>query len=596
MPDETSSQNNLISSPNLKALKLYVNYMWHFRFHSVLSLLFSLTLALRDTLVPLLIALTLGQWIKSGELPVGLLILTGCVQLVLIIAAWLLDRNGVAKLHQKMADLLYEKAFVYLVHQDYSFFANRFSGALVTQASRFAKSYSTFNDVVFFDLVPQVTAVLIAVSIMIFYSPLIGVLTLLAWLISLGVVVGFGLQRLPLRRSAVAKESEQVGELADVVTNALTVKTFAAEDIEAARYDVINKARGWFFLRSWHRAVRNAWIVEVLCALLQMMVLVSGILAMYYGKLEIATFLLFQVYALRIIDNIRRGTMIVRQLEVVSGDAQEMAELLEQPPFVQNKAFSEQSAIRKGVISIDNIRFKYDDVSASQEALFENFTLDIAAGEKIGLVGPSGGGKTTITRLLLRFMDVQGGSIKIDGQDIRDIKQQDLRRAIAYVPQEPLLFHRSIKDNIRYGQPDATDEEIISVAKKSFAHAFIKTLPEGYNTLVGERGVKLSGGQRQRVAIARAMLTNAPVLILDEATSALDSESERVIQKALWELMKDKTAVVIAHRLSTIQRMDRIIVLDEGRIIEQGTHKKLLENDKLYARLWSHQSGGFIEE
>jgi ATP-binding cassette subfamily B protein len=326
-----------------------------------------------------------------------------------------------------------------------------------------------------------------------------------------------------------------------------------------------------------------------------MVILVGGLWALSRHKFDVATFLLFQVYIMRIIDNVRRSTMIVRQLEVVAGDAQEMTELLEQPPLVQDKPVTEKSRIAKGSIAFDAMTFQYDDANMA-ETLFENFNLDIKPGEKVGLVGPSGGGKTTITRLLLRFMDIQDGYIKIDGQDIRDIKQQDLRRAIAYVPQEPLLFHRSIKDNIRYGRPSAGDDEVIAVAKKAFAHDFIKTLPQGYDTLVGERGVKLSGGQRQRVAIARAMLKNAPILILDEATSALDSESEQLIQKALWELMKDKTAVVIAHRLSTIQRMDRIVVLDEGRIIEQGAHQTLLKHKGLYARLWRHQSGGFLEE
>jgi ATP-binding cassette subfamily B protein len=271
-----------------------------------------------------------------------------------------------------------------------------------------------------------------------------------------------------------------------------------------------------------------------------------------------------------------------------------MTELLEQPPQVQDKPFAEESEIARGAIGFSDMTFRYSD-AASNDTLFKDFDLSVKSGEKIGLVGPSGGGKTTITRLLLRFMDIQSGAITIDGQDIRDIKQRDLRRAIAYVPQEPLLFHRTIKENIRYGRPQATDAEVIGVAKKSYAHEFVSALPQGYDTLVGERGVKLSGGQRQRVAIARAMLKNAPILVLDEATSALDSQSEQLIQKALWQLMKDKTAVVIAHRLSTINHMDRIIVLDKGRITEQGSHQQLLDQKGLYAKLWSHQSGGFIE-
>jgi ATP-binding cassette subfamily B protein len=304
---------------------------------------------------------------------------------------------------------------------------------------------------------------------------------------------------------------------------------------------------------------------------------------------------LFQVYILRVIDNISRSVFMVRQLEAVAGDAQEMTELFEQPPHIQDEPFAEKIRIRKGALDFKDVSFQYEDAAAGQDSLFEGFDLHVDSGRKIGLVGPSGGGKTTITRLLLRFVDIQRGSITVDGQDIRAIKQQSLRQAIAYVPQDPVLFHRSIKENIAYGKPKASDKEIIAAAKRSFAHDFIKALPDGYDTLVGERGVKLSGGQRQRIVIARAMLADAPVLVLDEATSALDSESERVIQQALWELMKGRTAVVIAHRLSTIQRMDRIVVLDEGRIIEEGSHKSLLRKNGLYARLWRHQSGGFID-
>jgi ATP-binding cassette subfamily B protein len=211
-------------------------------------------------------------------------------------------------------------------------------------------------------------------------------------------------------------------------------------------------------------------------------------------------------------------------------------------------------------------------------------------------VGPSGGGKTTLSSLLLRFMDVNEGEICIDGQNITHITQADLRQNIAYVPQEPMLFHRTIRDNIRYGEIEAGSQAVEAVAKMAHAHEFISNLSHGYDTLVGERGIKLSGGQRQRVAIARAMLKNAPILILDEATSALDSESEVLIQDALWKLMEGRTAIVIAHRLSTIQKMDRIVVLDNGKIVEQGTHHELLAHKGLYAKLWAHQSGGFIEE
>jgi ATP-binding cassette subfamily B protein len=234
--------------------------------------------------------------------------------------------------------------------------------------------------------------------------------------------------------------------------------------------------------------------------------------------------------------------------------------------------------------------------SRQDDALFAHLNLTIKASEKIGLVGHSGSGKTTLTKLLLRFSDIDDGKILIDGQNIADITQDALRQQIAYVPQEPLLFHRSIRENIAYGKPEASDTEVTEAARKAHALDFIEKLPQQFDTLVGERGVKLSGGQRQRIAIARAILKDAPILVLDEATSALDSESEKLIQAALWELMKGRTAIVIAHRLSTIQKMDRIVVLHDGEIMEQGTHAKLVENSGIYAQLWAHQSGGFLED
>ncbi len=248
--------------------------------------------------------------------------------------------------------------------------------------------------------------------------------------------------------------------------------------------------------------------------------------------------------------------------------------------------------VAAGKIEWKGVDFKYQD-----NLVFEKFDLRIAPGARVGLVGTSGAGKSTFVSLLLRQHDLNSGAILIDDQNIARVTQDSLRENVAVVPQEPMLFHRSIRENIAYGKPGATDEEIIEVAKKAHAHDFVVSLRDGYSTLVGERGIKLSGGQKQRIAIARAMLKNAPILILDEATSALDSESEVLIQKALHELMAGKTVIAIAHRLSTLREMDRIIVLEKGKIAEDGTHTTLSKKrGGIYARLWKHQAGGILTE
>jgi ATP-binding cassette subfamily B protein len=284
---------------------------------------------------------------------------------------------------------------------------------------------------------------------------------------------------------------------------------------------------------------------------------------------------------------------VIRNYNKVIGDAHEMVDILHLPASVRD-LYETDLVVSQGLIEIDDITFGHDD--QHDEPLFEHFDLTVLPGEKVGLVGQSGSGKTTLTRLLLRFSDLGAGQIRIDGQDIAGVRQRSLRRQISYVPQEPLLFHRSLRENIAYGLPGATAEQVIDAARRAYALEFIESLPNGFDTLVGERGVKLSGGQRQRIAIARAILKDARILVLDEATSALDSESEVHIQRALAQAMAGRTTLVIAHRLSTIQAMDRILVMDTGRIIEQGSHRELLAAHGVYASLWAHQSGGFLSE
>ncbi len=310
------------------------------------------------------------------------------------------------------------------------------------------------------------------------------------------------------------------------------------------------------------------------------------------GTISTGVFVLVETYMLSLFDKLwdlsKAMTRFVKSLT----DVKEITDLFEQIPEILDPENAEISRVSNGSIFVDNIFFSYVD----NHEVFSNFSLEIKPGEKVGLVGHSGSGKSTLTKILLRFADVQKGSIEIDGQNIKNIAQDDLRKAISYVPQESILFHRTLRENISYGDPDATEEEIIEASKKAHAHEFIKDLQFGYDTLVGERGIKLSGGERQRVAIARAMLKKSPILILDEATSSLDSISEKYIQESFAELMKGRTTIVIAHRLSTVQKLDRIIVLDKGKIVEEGTHAELLGKKGYYFELWSHQTGGFLSE
>ena len=337
--------------------------------------------------------------------------------------------------------------------------------------------------------------------------------------------------------------------------------------------------------------ITRTWMSSIINGMSWGALFIGVVLAFHHDVAAPIVYLIL-FYASQIADQVIQSFQTVRSLSRALGRGTKLVGLINSEPEVVDAPAAVELTVPRGEVAFDSVWFSY----TSQQPLIEDLNLTVAPGERVGIVGPSGGGKSTLTRLVLRLMDVTGGEIRIDGRPIRDVTQESLRRQISYVPQDPQMLHRSIAENIWLGEDGRPDlERIVEVSRAAHVHEFVAELPDGYQTLVGERGLKLSGGQRQRVAIAQAMLKHAPILILDEATSALDSESERLVQEALWSLMADCTSLVVAHRLSTIARLDRIVVVEGGAITDTGTHEQLLAHGGTYARLWEHQSGGFIE-
>ena len=487
---------------------------------------------------------------------------------------------------------LAQKVFNHLIDLSAGFHANRFAGSLVSQTSKLLGAYIRFFDTTIFNLY---TLVIGLIAAMVILTPRVPIYSISLLVLSIGFIIGtvyFSRPVLKANTKEAEMQSKQTGNLADSISNVLAVKSFAAGKFEKERF--------WETTGRTQAAGRESMIRTMYRESFSSIVTSSfGVIAMLIAvfgaerfKTDIATLFLVVSYTGIIGGRLWEFQHVLRQYNRAFGDASDMVTILALQPDIKDPIHPDESKIVRGGIRFKDVTFTHDE---NPEPLFKKLSLRINAGEKIGLVGHSGSGKTTLTKLLLRFSDIDSGEILIDGQNITHITQDELRGHIAYVPQEPLLFHRSLAENIAYGNPEASQAEIEGSAKLANAHDFIQQLPKKYDTLVGERGVKLSGGQRQRVAIARAMLKNAPILVLDEATSALDSESEKLIQSALWKLMERRTAIVIAHRLSTIQKMDRIIVLDDGKIVEEGSHAELLRKKGEYAKLWSHQSGGFLE-
>ena len=488
-----------------------------------------------------------------------------------------------------LASFTFEK----LQHHSYRFFANRFSGSLVSQARRYVEAFGNLHDTVTYSLWMNSLSLVGIFFGIFFFSPILATSFLVSVVIILLVTFPFLKRRWHYNDLESEEDSKVTGRFSDVITNVLTVKVFSGRKREDDSFRGYADRQEHMRSEAWKAFMLMSAVMNGLVVLLQFLGLFFSVWLWFHGKITAGTVVLVQTYLLSVFDITWNLTRSMSQVLRASASAAEMIEIFETPIDILDPERPEKDRIKDGRIEFQNVSFKYSD----GENVFEGFSLSVRDGEKVGLVGPSGAGKSTVTKLLLRFVDPQSGTILIDGQDIKRVRQDDLRSHIAYVPQEPMLFHRSIRENIAYGRPDASDEEVIAAAKKAEAHEFIARLPKGYDTLVGERGVKLSGGERQRVAIARAILKDAEILVLDEATSSLDSESEHAIQEALDDLMSGKTAVVIAHRLSTIRKLDRIVVLNrDGNIEEEGTHDALLAKGGLYASLWNRQTGGFLEE
>ena len=481
-----------------------------------------------------------------------------------------------------------------LCNQSVSFHSNRFGGTLVSQTTKFMSAYNQIVEAINYPFLPVLESI---VFICIILGPRVPmyVVALMVLLALYGTVSYLMYRRiLNLNEEAAGAQNQLSGELSDSVANILAVKTYGREDYERKLFDAANREVVARDSKRMVSSLARGIITSIVAVTIMAMVTVFIAGGNAWFGITPGTLVLMFTYTYTVINQFNFINNGLQRLNRAFGDASGMTTVLDEPRLVADEPGAPDLVVREGAIDFEGIGFHYTDGDA-ETVVFDGFDLHIPAGQRVGLVGMSGAGKTTLTKLLLRLSDIQEGHIFVDGQDVAKCTQQSLRRQIAYVPQEALLFHRTIAENIAYGKPDASFDEIREAARQANALEFIEKLPQGFDTITGERGVKLSGGQRQRIAIARAMLADCPILVLDEATSALDSESERLVQEALARLMAGRTSIVVAHRLSTVASLDRIVVLSGGHIAEDGPHAQLIERGGEYALLWSRQTGAYLE-
>ncbi len=496
--------------------------------------------------------------------------------------------NGEAKIMAKLK----QKAFDCLMLHSRKFFVNNFAGSLVQKINRFSRAFEILMDSFVFNLIPITITVIGAIAVTAIIAPPIS-LIIAIW--SFFVIVSnfiFFRWKVKYNVIAAAADSKTTGLLSDNIINYISVKLFNGYRRESKNFKNVSNDQAQKTLLTWRLDNIANIVHHLLIFLVEFAAFYYTILLWQKGLAPIGTFVLVQTYIIGISHHLWGVGRMFRGIYQAMADSKEMVEILETPHRIKDIPGAKILQKAAGKIEFRDVVFGFQ----GDRVILKNLNLTINAGEQVAIVGSSGAGKTTLTGLLLRLFDSISGKILIDGNNIQEITQESLRQNISLVPQDPTLFHRSILENIRYSRPEASDEEVIAAARMAHCDKFIERMPAGYQTLVGERGVKLSGGERQRVAIARAILKRAPILILDEATSSLDSKSEALIQDALNALMKDQTVIAIAHRLSTIRKMDRVVVIKNGKVAEEGKHSSLIrKKDGIYRKLWRLQSAGFIK-
>ncbi len=482
--------------------------------------------------------------------------------------------------------------YEHLLSLSYRWHLDHPAGEVLSSLGNYSWAFAEMVDVASWGLVPVVVLVLAACGVLAFY----------AWPAAVALLVMVGgftfvlSRRLPQVRAASQefedRHSRATGVVSDTVTNLTSVRAAAGEEQERATVRRLMSDAVTADLGARSIFMRTQLQLETTIVVTTLLALIAGTTMAIHHWASTAAIYLVLYYAAQVAFALEQSFEHLRSFARALGRAAKFAAIAAEPAEITDTLGAVPLETRGGGVVFDRIVFGYHRGTP----LFDGLALTVDPGEHVALVGGSGSGKSTLSRLLLRFMDVDGGSILFDGQDVRTVTLESLRRNVSYVSQDPQLLHRTIAENICYGLDEVDGEMVAEVGKAAHVEEFVYDLPDGYDTVVGERGLKLSGGQRQRVAIAQAMAKRAPVLVLDEATSALDSESEHLVQEAMWRLMAGSTALVIAHRLSTIAHMDRIVVLDRGRIVEEGTHRQLLSTGGrgTYARLWQHQSGGFL--